>query len=722
MITRAVPKQATVDYLRCQRHILLDMHVPDFDPGFLRCFDPAANVELYAQSGADAVMVYCNSHVGLSYHPTETGAMHPGLDGRDVVGETVDLLHARGMAACAYYSVNFNNWAHERNPSWGLELPGRWTGPFGEDSRCRVCCPANPDYRRFARAQVAEIAAGYEFDAFFFDMVFWPGVCVCVSCRERYRDETGRELPAVVDWRSPDWCDFQSARERWLLEQFTDLADEVKERRSIPVFSNLGGIFGNWQTGLSLPLAVGNDVLGGDVMFSSGAPSAFAQLTSRLSASVWQYMHSATDYVSGAAGVKSLDEQRAHALMATAVGGQFMAIDAVLPDGRVHGATYDRLAEVFAATKPFEPFLGGHPVVDVAVYYSHDANVSFADNGMAIEDLAIEPFAPSEHAQAVFGACAALQRAHLPAGVITRADLGDLDAFAVVVLPNVLRMDDDELAAFRGYVERGGRLYASGFTSLVSTEGVEHVDFALADVFGCHFEDVDASAVSFVRPVSEDLGAAIAPAELMPHGVLNANLAAGSGTTTLLVDAEEGAVALATLTRPFELGRGTRGDRAWASIWGAPPWQDTDRPVIVEHAFGEGRVLYAACDIESAAADSVAAQQLFTAMVRRLLDRPPAFEADAHPHVWVLAFHEPEERRIRLNLLNHQVVSPALPVPSVAVRLRAPEAGSFTALRRLPTGEAHPFEVGDDGILHVEVRDLQHFDMLAAEYTEVSET
>src|SRR5206468_64846 len=148
-------------------------------------------------------------------------------------------------------------------------------------SRAGICCPASGGFRDFTRAQVEEIARGYEFDAFFFDMMFWPGVCVCGNCRDRYRAEAGTELPETVDWFSPEWCGFQDARERWLREQYLNLVEGVKAHRAIPAFNNSGLLFSSWCSGSSLALAASNDLLGGDAV-PGGGLYAFGQLASRL--------------------------------------------------------------------------------------------------------------------------------------------------------------------------------------------------------------------------------------------------------------------------------------------------------------------------------------------------------------------------------------------------------------------------------------------------------
>src|SRR5439155_6840307 len=112
----------------------------------------------------------------------------------------------------------------------------------------------------------------------------------------------------------------------------------------------------------------------------------------------------------------------------------------------------------------------------------------------------VDPWADTfdpPHVRAVRGVVRALQRAHLPFGVITSKQLAELDRYKLVILPNVLRMNADQVAAFRDYVHGGGALYASCYTSLVETRGVRHDDFLLAEVFGCHFAADDIGSMSY---------------------------------------------------------------------------------------------------------------------------------------------------------------------------------------------------------------------------------
>jgi hypothetical protein len=705
-------------YLECRRHVLLDMHIPDWDERFLSEFDPAAYVELCASAGADAVMVYCNSHAGQCFWPTATGQVHRNLVGRDIVGETVELLHHRGIAACAYYSSIFNNWAYHAHPDWRLvaSAPG---GMFGPGTRYGQCCPANLDYLEFMLAQTGELVRGYPFDAFFFDMVFWPDVCVCESCRRRYREEAGEEIPDRVDWRDPAWCRFQAAREGWLTDAFRRLRERVKATLPVPVFLNSDLLACNWVGGASEEICGLNDLLGGDFE----VPALF-EISAALTPSVIQYMYPISGYGGGISDLSSTAVQKAHAMSAVAFGGQFMAIDAVEPDGRVNPRTYERLRDVFDVMRPYEGWLGGELLADVGVYWSPASRVRLADDGIRLDELpAGAPMGPADpHWLAMQGAVRALNEAHLPAGALSRADLPRLDETPLVVLPNVTRIDDEEVQAIREYVAAGGRLYASGATSLLSTDGAQHEDFLLAGLFGCRFLGEAAEALTYLKPVSEELSESLGPLQYVAVGEpseLERAYRPVPAPSMLEIAATEDAEVLMTLTVPYGGGLGTRDDENWASIHSSPPWEDTTRPAVVRHRFGAGEVIYSTIDLEGAGGRLAGgSRRLFVELIRLLLGRPPTFEADAHPHAWSTVFHERDESRFRLSFLNAPPESAPLPIPLIGFRLAAPKGSRFTSLRRVPDGEEVEFSLDRDGGMRAEIRDLEVFEMLSATYRE----
>ena len=192
--------------------------------------------------------------------------MNKLLKGRDVVGETVTELHRRGMASCAYYSCIFNNWAWTNHPDWRM-VPAvkgvdRVEGSHG--SRYGICCFNSEDYNEFMRQQTDELTKKYEFDAIFFDMIYWPRICLCENCKRHFREESGADIPGTVDWADPLWCKFANSRERWLAESFKRIAETVRRNAAIPLFNNASPQPITWLWGDTVDELSGQDLLGGD--------------------------------------------------------------------------------------------------------------------------------------------------------------------------------------------------------------------------------------------------------------------------------------------------------------------------------------------------------------------------------------------------------------------------------------------------------------------------
>lgn len=673
-------------YRDARRRLLVDMHIPDWDDGFLARYDPASIAAAAEAVGVEAVMLYFQSHLGVCYYPTKVGVVHRAAADRDLAGEALSALGSKGLPCCAYYSVNFNNQAWLDHPDWRLQPAAPATVGVLPRERYGIVCLNNPDYRAFVDAQIDEIAE-YPVDAFFFDMVWWNGVCLCQSCRSRYKREEGSEIPETVDWASPEWTRFQAARERWLTEFAVALRRRAQARRpAADVYHNFALGLSNWTRGVSFGSVAGHDFIGGDFY---GGP-AEQLLVTRLMLNLTpnrpaEFMTTAATGLIEHVRLRPANLMRAKSLAALAADAAFLMILAIDPDGSIDPEALARTKQAFDASRPFDELAGGDPVEDVALYCSDYSKSNYGCDYGPISGAPASSAPDYPHFTALVGACRILQEAHIPFGVVTRANLAELGRWPVLVLPNVERMSAEEAEAFRAYVRSGGRLYASRNTSLHAVDGDGEGDFALADLFGCHFDGEEPGRLVYAR-------ARAWPEPVRPL----AHWRSPAGTSgTLRLRAGKGEVLLA-MTLPYGHPHpGTVSDTHWASIHSSPPWQDTDRPMVVRHSFERGETIYSAFDVE--AGSSPEHDALFLSLVRSLMPAPPRVEADAHPQLWLSAFEQPG--RTVIFLLNYPLEDPPLPVPGARVRVRLAGSGAGASVRRAPELTPVSFEEQDGCIV-----------------------
>src|SRR5262249_24093048 len=148
------------------------------------------------------------------------------------------------------------------------------------------------------------------------------------------------------------------------------------------------------------------------------------------------------------------------------------------PIGTLNPKVYERMGRIFDRLMPYYSELGGERVADVAVYYSLDSKFDFAGNGRRVAGAD----ATDAHTRSVTSVTRALGSRHIPFGFVTKTTLSGLDGHKVLILPDVNMMDDGEIEAIRAWVSRGGKLLATGWTSIVDTRGQARRDFGLADV------------------------------------------------------------------------------------------------------------------------------------------------------------------------------------------------------------------------------------------------
>lgn len=661
-------------YERAWRRVVIDMHISDWGARFLSQFDADQYVDALLRAHVQSVVLYVQSHTGLFNYPTKVGKQHANLKGRDLPAEVIERCRRQGIAIVLYASLIYDRWAFDNHPEWrGRDVQGN---EFGRDSRYGVVCPNSP-YREYVQAWVEEMCRRYEFDGVRFDMTFWPGICYCQYCQRRWAEEVGGEMPRTVNWMDQQWVLFQRKREQWLGE-FAQIATRTVKRikPQASVEHQASTYPANWSLGVSYPLVAHNDFLEGDFYGDAVQGSFVRKLLEELTPNrpcgfETTLATSLSEHT--CRKPQSLLETKASAAIAD--GTAFIFIDGIDPIGTLNLEVYTRMGSLFDRLMPYYQELGGERVADIAIYYSLDSKFDMCDNGRSVTQVS----GRDTHTTAATDVARALMRNHLLYTVITAQQIDQLRRFRVVVLPNVHHLSPREAEALREYVRQGGALYASGGTSLVTTEGEKLPDFQLADVFGVSVLQADWSDyIHYIAPTHAG------SAQFAGWSAKYPPMVRGYG---FQVRPHSGAEVLATTTLPWHGAEPTQ----FASIHSNPPWEATDNPEVVYHRFGKGHAIYCSSPIEK----EENLRDVFIRLVRKLC---PDFilEADAHPSVEITLFHQPNRKRYLLSMVNFQHDMPNVPVEGIRVHLRLPQ--SLKGVYLLPEGRAIRFQKRRDRV------------------------
>lgn len=701
-------------YRRSYRRMLWDFHISDWSEQFLSRWDPREFAECVKAADMTAATIMANTHTGLCNYPTKVGAVHPRWKGIDAIGETIRECRARGIDVVLYYCTIYCDWYWETHPAARIvDADGRseklLMGSLGLPRRFSVSCPNNPGYRRFVEAQLTELCERYEFEGVWPDMTFWPTVCYCPSCRERYAREVGGDIPRVIDWRDPAWVRFQRKRQEWLGEFVHLVTSTIKRHKPACTVAHQSHTFhGDWLFGASSAMAADSDWLSADLYGERYHLAFFSKLFhgmsrvkpfEHLETWAWPNIH---EHVI----TRTESELRATVFATFMNDGAMAFIDAVDPVGTVHRRSFETVGRIFRELESYEPHMGGSPAQEVGIYYSFDSTFDMAtENGRPVSEAryVFEPGRkgphPSCHRSAAISLGTTLAQHHVPWGVVTRTDLGRLAGYQLLVLPNAVMLDDEEAAALKAYVEGGGCLYASKNTSILRSDGKGTGDFLLSDLFGVSYEGETSEILTYCAPVAgrEDLFAPFGP-----DWPITVN------DTMLLVRPHAGAEILATVTLPYTDPKGTR----YASILTDPPGRPTSWPALVMNRFGSGRVIYSAGVLEMGRHDSQ--RQVVANLVKLLAARPFAFAADAPKAVDVTLFHQPERKRWIVNLLNYQQELPNVPVTEARARVLVGRMKP-KSLSVLPAGTPIPWKLVE-GYVEFAVPRLVDYLMLELAY------
>jgi hypothetical protein len=580
----------------------------------------------------------------------------------DFVGEAVAEADALGLHFIARLDLSkCHKHVYERRPEWFFRRPD---GKPQLYNGLYSTCVSGGYYQDYSFEIMSEILDRYPIDGFFFNMFGYKsydysgnyhGLCQCDNCRRRFFEMYGERLPVEVDMTSPVYLDY--------IEFQRVMTDTLTESIAAFIHQHPGVALVNYQVRFA------------DMVRSESNSAVDRPLP------MWQL--SGSDNVKRVRGTYP-DKPSCNAAV------YFVDIPYRFASVSPH-QTALRLAQDIAHGGDIDLYVLGtlqqedRQALDIARQIYRFA-AEHADLYRGMRSLArtclLYPqrsYAYGKSMQAAYrGAFRVLTEHQVPFDCVHDMILEDIDEDELqercdlLILPEAACLSDHQAEVVDAFVERGGRVIATGATGLYTERGRPRDAYALASL--------GASRVVTTRPDMRSAYWRVDARDVLP-GLPDTDLIFLDGALHW-VEARPGATSSLTLVPPCTYGPPEKVaiDRV-----------ESDVPGIVWYEYGAGRTAYLPWGIGALyyRHSNPGHGGLYHAVLRALCPEPQIL-ADAGPQ-FELALLAHREQGYLLNLVNpsgHHGTASFAPVPLHEIEIRVLLHTEVRAARSLQLDQA----------------------------------
>ncbi|SEQ55812.1 Beta-galactosidase trimerisation domain-containing protein [Faunimonas pinastri] len=671
------------------RQIHLDFHTSKDIPKVGESFNPETFARTLQEADVNSIILFARCHHGYLYYPGDEsilGPVHPGLD-FDLLGQQLAACRKLGIKVSIYTTVQWDVLTASRHPEWRVmhddgSLEG--TPPF-EAGFYRKLSLSSP-YQEVFKDHLKDILKHFQPDGIYFDFIR-PDCDVSEYSQETMRaqglDPAKREdQEAFGDWNANRYemelAELARSIQPNLSVTFNGGHIGMRHRDAAPAYTHFeletlpSGGWGYMYFPVTGRYArtLGPGVVGTTGKFHS----------------TWGDFHSLKN--------KAALEYEVFRMIAQGAGCSIG--DQLHPNGALDPDTYELVGSVYKAVRAKEPWLANaKPLTEIAVYNPEE------QLGGGVMDLP----------KGIQGMVRMLVEGGHQFDLV--GSWHDLDAYRLVVLPDYIRLTDEQASRLRTFIANGGKVIAS-FESGLSQDGSEFIltelgvrldsdgprDLAGKLVRGKVFERHDYA--QYVKP-REALSKDMKPAE-RPIYIRGTDVSAQPGSTVL-----------ADLVEPYF----DRTYQHYISHLQAPSTGHVGKPAVVQN----GSVIYfnspIATQYEQCAPLWV--RQLFLNAVDILLP-DPLVRHEGPSTLEVSILRQAEENRDVVHLLHYvperrgaefDTIEDVLPVFGVKLSIRSDHPVETITLE--PQRVQLPFEERD-GRIEVNVLKVHGHQMLSLKH------
>lgn len=684
-------------------------------------YDAKKVVEYLESTNSNSIIINAGGIIDFFPIDEPLGRKNAFMGGRDILKDLVEECHAHDIRVMV--RVDFRGVEEERyesRPHWfAQDREGKAKTGWG--GRIHKPCYNGIYANDHAVSYIKNMMSRYPVDGIWENSVgFGDGPCYCQVCREKYRQDTGMEIPVGDDYASEEYREYRLWKAGCAREHLKRMREAVKSFGEDKAYC--AEIFGMFHA--SNALLTGIDLYDAKDMFDFLVSPAFLDGSARPNVKYDDLTYAS----SSMRFLKAIDPGKQTVLLYGNNGTKWRYVMApkqetkiwlweaagvgagywnCMFNGQHPGQTHDRRnagleTEVYTYLKQNEEVLDGLvPWEDVGIYYSKPTRDRFGNDREEYDDYGVF----------IKGVERALTRNHIQYQFIPDLDFSyeKIRHLKVLVMPNAACLSEEHMDIIREYVRQGGGLIASYKTSLYDEHGCRRPDFGLKDLFGCSYtgmeQDTATDCYQKIRNHHEVLK------YCMPE------------QTEVLMN--EGKTLLCTAADNCGDSNMTAVCTYIPLIFNQPPefaWRgdlDTDYPTIMAGTYGSGRVVYLANQTDQLCYTNGHEDflNLMNGFIRWEMQQGPVLESNAPESVHIaLTRQYPSQNDLVLSLVNTtsgttRPVRDLLPVYDINVKLvlAADSVLEWKALRQEGNVGISSEREGGNLIISVELEKLQEF-------------
>lgn len=450
-----------------RRAIHLDYHTMPGIDDVGRDFNADDFAQALAAADVDYITVFARCNLGFAYYPTEIGAIHPGLQQKDLLGPMVSACHKRGIRVAAYFNAGLDHEHALRHRDWvkvnkeGVVYDYQRMGVWFRN----MCL--NTAYRDHLKGMIQEVLGKYPVDGLFLDC-FTLTPCYGTECLEGMKQ---RGMNVMDDAQVTEYY-------RTTAVEFTEEVQALCRQMRKNIYMYFNGMPYHLQPKHIeleiLPAPWGYDLLPFHIRYARTLGKPFFTMTGRFHKSWGDF-----------GGLRPKQALLFDCFNSLANGGTCSIGDHMHPRGRLEKAVYDLVGDTYREIKQLDPWtVGAKALADIAIVYP------------PIRELP-QPTPQSGYmASAIKGATRMLM--DLKCQFDITDGMADLSKYRVLVLPDNVIIDLKLAAALRKHLKNKGILISSAMSGL----NPDKTRFALPE-YGLQYAGPSLNNIEFFRAGKE---------------------------------------------------------------------------------------------------------------------------------------------------------------------------------------------------------------------------